>query len=256
MAGIRDMSANTFQREFFHRLSSEAAFDLLFDLLPEVFFFAKDEQGRFVRMNPALVRAIGLGSESEVLGKYDHDLFPPLLADRYREEDRQVMEQDCPVKNTIWVVPNREGVLTWYLASKIPLHDRSGRVIGIAGAMRDMRSAGAIIGPYDDLKEAIDYMTRHFATEFSVRTLAAMVNLSTSQFERRFRKLFRLSPIQYVIQLRVQNACRQLERTNESISNIALQNGFYDQSAFIRHFRKRLGITPREYRRKAQRTGG
>jgi len=77
--------------------------------------------------------------------------------------------------------------------------------------MRDARCAGAVIGPYEDLRAAVDHLARNFAEDISMKELAAMVHLSVSQFERRFRALFQMAPVQYLIQLRIENACRQLE---------------------------------------------
>ena len=238
------------QREFLGRLCPRDTFGMLFDLLPEVYFFAKDAEGRFVRMNPALLRRLGFSKESEVLGRRDTDFFSLALSERYRREDEQVMSGDEPVVDQIWFVPNRDGILAWYLSTKIPLHDRSGRVIGIAGAMRDAQSAGAIMSPYEDLRAAVDHLSRHYAEELSVKRLAALVHLSVSQFERRFRAIFQMAPMQYLMQLRVENACRQLEHSRASLVEVAAQNGFYDQSAFTRQFVKRIGLTPGAYRRR------
>lgn len=245
---VETSQTHDLQKCFLSRICTQDAFGLLFDLLPEVYFFVKDEGGRFVRMNPALLRALGLKNESEIIGKNDDDFFSPSLAERYREEDRRVMRENRPIVDQIWFVPNGKGILNWYLSSKIPLHDTGGKVIGIAGAMRDARSAGAVIGPYEDLKAAVDHLARNFAEDIRMKDLAAMVHLSVSQFERRFRALFQMPPSQYLIQLRVENACRQLERTNVSIAEVASNNGFYDQSSFTRLFRLRLGLTPSAYR--------
>ncbi|MEY5024494.1 MAG: HTH-type transcriptional activator RhaS [Verrucomicrobiota bacterium] len=247
---VRPRPANpkAFQTAFLEGLCSKDSLGILFDLLPEIYFFAKDAVGRFVRMNPALLRAIGLSEESEILGKNDDDFFSPALAERYRQEDQWVMSHDRPIVDQVWFVPNRNGVLNWFLSTKIPLHDAEGRVVGIAGAMRDARSAGAVIGPYEDLKAAVDHLANHFAEDQPIRELACMVHLSLSQFERRFHALFQMSPAQYRIQLRIENACRQLERSDTPIAAVASENGFYDQSAFTRQFRKRLGMTPSQYR--------
>lgn len=242
------------QEAFLSRLVPEDSLGQLFDLLPNVYFFVKDTEGRFMRMNQTLLQAIGLRHESEVLGFTDADLFSPFLAHGYREEDRWIVSQNRPVRDKIWFVPNSKGVLVCYLCSKAPLHDSAGRIIGIAGVMRDARSAGAIIGPYDDLKPAVDYLNSHFNENITIESVAAMVHLSTSQFQRRFRALFQTSPIQYLLQLRIDSACQQLQRTDASLGSIAIENGFYDQSVFCRQFQKRIGLTPRQYRTRFGRT--
>ncbi len=236
------------QEAFLSRLNPQDSLGQLFDMLPNVYFFVKDTEGRFLRMNQALLLAIGFRHESEVLGFTDADFFSPLLAHGYREEDRWIADQNVAVRDKIWFVPNSKGVLVCYLCSKTPLHDRTGRVIGIAGVMRDASSAGAIIGPYEDLKPALDYLNKHFTESITIESIAAMVHLSTSQFQRRFSALFQTSPIQYLLQLRIDSACQQLQCTDASIGTIAQENGFYDQSAFCRQFQKRVGLTPRQYR--------
>jgi AraC-like DNA-binding protein len=244
----QDSEVKRLQKAFLSRLNPQDSLGQLFDMLPNVFFFVKDTDGRFMRMNQALLLAIGFRDESEVLGFTDADFFSPFLAHGYSEEDRWIVDNNLAVKDKIWFVPNSNGVLVCYLCSKTPLHDRAGRVIGIAGVMRDARSAGAIIGPYEDLKPAVDYLNSHFTESITIESVAAMVHLSTSQFQRRFNALFQTSPIQYLLQLRIDSACQQLQRTDASIGTIALENGFYDQSVFCRQFQKRVGLTPRQYR--------
>jgi PAS domain S-box-containing protein len=244
----RVLEGKNLQKAFLSRVVPEDSLGQLFDLLPNVYFFVKDTEGRFMRMNQALLQAIGLRHESEVLGFTDADLFSPFLAHGYREEDQWIVSQNRPVRDKIWFVPNSKGLLVCYLCSKSPLHSSSGRVIGIAGVMRDARSAGAIIGPYEDLKPAVDYLNSHFNETIMIENVAAIVHLSTSQFQRRFRALFQTSPIQYLLQLRIDSACQQLQRTDASLGSIAIENGFYDQSVFCRQFQKRIGLTPRQYR--------
>jgi len=244
----RDAEGKKLQEAFLSRLIPEDSLGQLFDMLPNVYFFVKDTEGRFMRMNQALLLAIGFRHESEVLGFTDADFFSPFLAHGYREEDCWIASTNRMVRDKIWFVPNSKGVLVCYLCSKAPLHDRLGRVIGIAGVMRDARSAGAIIGPYEDLKPAVDYLNGHFNESITIESVATMVHLSTSQFQRRFRALFQTSPIQYLLQLRIDSACQQLQRTDASLGSIAIENGFYDQSVFCRQFQKRIGLTPRQYR--------
>jgi AraC-like DNA-binding protein len=236
------------QADFFSRLIPGDTLGHLFEMLPNVYFFVKDDEGRFVRMNRALVQATGFKCEADVLGYTDADFFSPFLAHGYREEDRWIIAHNRAVPDKVWFVPNGKGVLTCYLCSKVPLRDEAGRVIGIAGVMRDAQSAGSTIGPYEDLKPALEYLHKHFNESITIETVAARVHLSASQFQRRFRALFQTSPMQYLLQLRIDSACQQLQRTDASIGTIAMDNGFYDQSAFCRQFQKRIGITPRRYR--------
>jgi AraC-like DNA-binding protein len=190
----------------------------------------------------------GVQREKDAIGKTDLDFFPRRRAAEYRKDDEAVMRGGKAIVNRIESAPVADGSPRLVMTSKLPLRNAQGEIIGIAGVMRDARSAGAIIGPYEDLKPAVDYLNGHFNESITIESVAAMVHLSTSQFQRRFRALFQTSPIQYLLQLRIDSACQQLQRTDASIGSIAMENGFYDQSAFCHQFQKRVGLTPRQYR--------
>lgn len=57
-----------------------------------------------------------------------------------------------------------------------------------------------------------------------------------------------VSPLQYVLHLRINYACRELQETRRGITEIAYDSGFEDSNYFSRTFRKFIGMTPREYR--------
>jgi transcriptional regulator GlxA family with amidase domain len=56
--------------------------------------------------------------------------------------------------------------------------------------------------------------------------------------------------VQYIREVRVGVARHLLETSNQSLTNIAVQCGFYDQSHFTRQFKASTGITPLDYRRR------
>ena len=67
---------------------------------------------------------------------------------------------------------------------------------------------------------------------------------------RVIRQLLRLSPMEYVLSLRLQEAQRRLMTTDRGIGDIAVSTGFYDQSHFTKRFRKVTGMTPLAYRKR------
>ena len=95
-------------------------------------------------------------------------------------------------------------------------------------------------------------MTR-YEEKIDFRHLARLVPLSISQFDRRFKRLFQLTPQQFLLRVRLNAACQMLASTDRSILQIALRTGFYDQSYFTKHFRRQMGMTPTAYRRKYHR---
>lgn len=67
-----------------------------------------------------------------------------------------------------------------------------------------------------------------------------------------FYGMTRKTPIEYVNNYRIERACEQLLSTEMSITDIGLNCGFNEISYFIKTFRKAIGTTPHQYRKKAR----
>ena len=89
-----------------------------------------------------------------------------------------------------------------------------------------------------------------YMTGLSLEELAAEVNMSVSTLERKFKKYFNTTPLKYIKNLRVEEACKLLLDLNKNLSEIALDVGFCDQSYFTKEFKKIMKMTPRQYRNK------
>ncbi len=244
------MNASQFKKRFFDQIDPAHPLADLFEHLPDVYFFLKTAESRFVRVNRAMYSKLGLKSDGPMIGKTDRDFYTRDLAERYIAEDQRVMKSRKPLLNQVWLVPTAGGQLRWYLSSKMPVFDRKGRVIGIAGAMRDYEHAGAVLEPYQAMASVIRHVADRYAERITAAELAALAHLSVSQFERRFKRLFQMTPIAYVEQVRVNAACQALATTQAPIAAIAQECGFYDQSHFTRRFRRVMGMTPDRYRRR------
>ncbi|MEI7908423.1 MAG: AraC family transcriptional regulator [Verrucomicrobiota bacterium] len=236
--------------EFFRRVAEPDFFAQLFDHLPQVFLYVKDRQHRFVRVNSAMAQLCGCSSTGEVLGKSDHDFSPPALADQYVEEDRQVMRSKQPLVDQVWLVPDAAGIPCWYFSTKLPIPGRGGQIIGIAGVMRPHDQAGDAPGDYRRMSGVCDHVLAHYGEPVTVPELAAKANLSVSQLQREFRRLFHMSPANYIQHVRLTVARRELSLTCKPAGRIALDCGFYDQSHFTRTFRSATGMSPSAYRRR------
>lgn len=247
--------AEALQRAFCCRLGCFWHISLLFDYLPDTYFYAKDLDGRFVMVNQALAKLVGAASAEEMIGRTDHDYSARDLADQFVTEDQLVIEWARPLPNQAWLIPDRRGVLRWYLSSKIPLFDSHGKVIGIAGAMRDVAKAGVLFEPYREMEGVLKWVFSHYAEAIDVGQLARRAKLSVSQLDRRFKRLFQTTPQQFVLRVRINAACRLLAESDQTVAKIALATGFYDQSHFTKHFRRQMGLTPRAYRDRYARVG-
>lgn len=100
------------------------------------------------------------------------------------------------------------------------------------------------------LSETMSYIERHWQEEISLRELANKASMSPSTFYRMFMKTVGKSPVNYLIDLRLNKAAEMLVHSTVQVSAIASLTGFPDSNYFSRLFKRHSGITPRQYRAK------
>ncbi|CAG9218869.1 AraC family transcriptional regulator [Burkholderia gladioli] len=103
--------------------------------------------------------------------------------------------------------------------------------------------ARSVSSAIDEVLRTID---ASFAQPLSLDTLAAVSGLSVSRFTARFRNEVGLSPHRYLCLVRVRRA-QDLLCDGLAPSLVATEVGFFDQSHLCRHFRRVLGVTPRDF---------
>lgn len=92
-----------------------------------------------------------------------------------------------------------------------------------------------------------EYIRKNLASNIGLAELADQVNLSPHYFSMLFKHAFGVAPHGYVLQERIHEAQKKLAVGRTSISELALDLGFSDQSHFSRAFRKVTGMTPKRY---------
>lgn len=98
------------------------------------------------------------------------------------------------------------------------------------------------------LEAARVYIDENYNTDISLSDIAGYVYISTSHFARAFKKYYDISPIQYLLSVRIEKARQYLEETNLKVGEIASAVGFSAQQRFNDIFRKQTGMSPSEYR--------
>ncbi|GCE27129.1 hypothetical protein KDA_26130 [Dictyobacter alpinus] len=119
-------------------------------------------------------------------------------------------------------------------------------------ACGSVQRSEALQTPPDRFINVIRYMTTHLERKLSRDELAALVHLHPGYFDRAFRSIYKLSPMQMLRELRLQQAQHLLETTDASLASIALQCGLSEAGYFSRVFRQRYGRTPGNYRESAK----
>jgi PAS domain S-box-containing protein len=247
---VARLDLRRFSRNFLARVAEPVGFDVLFDHVPDVYFFVKDGQGRFVRCNQAFLSLVGRTREDEVIGSKDSDFFPASLAENYMNDDRVVLRSGQPIIDRVELMRNPDGSIDWYSTTKLPLRDRKGVTIGVAGITRDVKKMNSTAARFLSWAPVLEAMLSDYAEPLSAADLASKVALSVSQFNRQFKKKFHTTPRSYLTNVRMNAACHLLVSTDLPISEIALQTGFYDQSHLSNQFTRHRGMSPSHYRGK------
>jgi len=151
-------------------------------------------------------------------------------------------------------------------------HDNGGVILGLLMAIRDEQAQGAeycgdmtralisqIIvkllrhsehgGAEDSFLSVYKYINDHFNTDIDIEKLAKITSYSYGRFRHLFKAKTGVSPMQYIIDVRLKYAKTLLAGSTLSISNIATGCGFSDISQFSVSFKKSNNLTPSEYRR-------
>lgn len=245
-------SGKILRKEFLENMRPDTAFQLLFDHLPGVLFFAKDREGRMLVANRAVVDLYGYEEADDFWGVTDFELLPSSLAEKFREDDLKIVRTAKPMLEIVEVFISRQGIPAWVLTNKLPVFSKSGEVIGVMGTIQDYHVQRELLPPNMDISPALKHIGANFNREILIPDLAKMSGLSVRQFERKFKLHLKTPPQQFIIKMRIHAGCDELRRTRKAISDIATDLGFYDQAAFARQFRKVMRLTPLRYRKEYQ----
>lgn len=100
-----------------------------------------------------------------------------------------------------------------------------------------------------------DYIAKHYRENLTTADLANFCHVTESYFCRFFKKHFGRTPTTYLNEYRVEKAAQQLRNTKESITAVAMENGFTDISYFTKTFKKVMGMSPKEFRKQYTKEG-
>ncbi|RIA10901.1 AraC-like DNA-binding protein [Flavobacteriaceae bacterium MAR_2010_72] len=102
----------------------------------------------------------------------------------------------------------------------------------------------------DRLQELLKTTIIHFETNYNrpilVEELSDLTYLSESHLQRLFKNKVGISPMRYLLNLRIEKAKAYI-KTNDRFTDIAYDTGFYDQSHFNKYFKMNVGMTPKRY---------
>jgi len=111
-----------------HRMLSET----------EDYIFSVDKDMVYRAASDSIVRMAGLSSIEDIIGKTDYDIFPRELAEKYRQDDMNVMETGKPMEGVIERIPGPDGKPRWTKTWKSAVYGKNGELLGLYGYSRDV----------------------------------------------------------------------------------------------------------------------
>ena len=223
----------------------------LLDLAPDVAFFVKDVEGRYLLVNESLLLRHGLRRKYEAIGKRPCEICPGDFGRIPTEQDERVLRTGRPLIGHLelqWLRP-REPV--WCLTSKLPIRDSTGVIIGLIGFSQDVRAPLDTTEIASAFASAIGELEQDPAAPMTPTLLAQKSGMSPQRVARLTKRVFGLTPLQVITKTRLTAASGLLRGTTRPVAEIALACGYSDQSAFTRAFRGATGQTPLEHRRQS-----
>jgi diguanylate cyclase (GGDEF)-like protein/PAS domain S-box-containing protein len=109
----------------------------LMDNIPDTIYF-KDTASRFTRINRAQAGVLGVSTPEQAIGKTDLDFQPTALARGFYEEEQRLFQSGESLINRVEFNPTPAGQPRWFSASKVPIRNDTGEVVGMVGISHDI----------------------------------------------------------------------------------------------------------------------
>ena len=104
------------------------------------------------------------------------------------------------------------------------------------------------VGAQKTCYKVVEFIENNLDRPFTLKEICDYAHYSQSFISREFKKIYAKSVMDYAIDYKIKSAKRFLEKTDLSISEVAFKVGYYNPNDFTAIFKKREGISPREYR--------
>ncbi|WP_448092935.1 helix-turn-helix domain-containing protein [Pseudomonas lini] len=219
----------------------------LFDLLPDVQFFIKDREARYLVVNQAIVEHAGLSDKKDMIGRTCEEVFTN-PGGKISQQDLQVIETGKDVINALEMCLSLNKQRKWCLSSKFRVRGPHTGEAALVGISQVLPATAERHENYQTLSAFLSHLKANCGKPILITDMAKKFNFSMDVLERLTRELFGLTPKQILTQLRMEKACTLLETSTQSVNTIVTDCGYLDHSAFSRQFKASTHYSPLQYR--------
>ena len=111
-------------------------------------------------------------------------------------------------------------------------------------------------GKKGEFEMILEEIMSHLGAGYSLDSLAGQFHVGKRTLNRLFRKYVNCTPVQYLIRMRLEYAAQLLSLNTHDIQSVAEECGYRDAAFFSREFKRRYGVSPRDFHRKQLHAGG
>jgi two-component system, sensor histidine kinase and response regulator len=134
-------------------------FQALMESIPDTIYF-QDTACRFMRINKAQARMLGITDPKEAIGKTDFDFFPPEIAQGFYDAEKKLVESGQPIIDAVQKITKPDGRIQWLSATEVPFRDAEGKIMGYVGISRDITERMLAEAELERAKEAAEAADR------------------------------------------------------------------------------------------------
>ncbi len=221
----------------------------LIDSFTKIVFFVKDEQARYQLANRTLLKRCQLSKHEDIVGFTTEEVFSHRQSRDYILQDMKVLREGKSILDNLELHSYASGQLGWCITNKLPIYNNNQQIIAMVGISVDIDEDNErVLRKHARLAEVAQFVRAHLDQKINVAQLADLANLSVSQLERTFKAVLNMSPLQFVQKLRLEYAVKLLANPEMSVTQISLNCGYSDHSAFSRQFKQFTGMAPTQFR--------
>lgn len=222
----------------------------LFDTMKNVVFFVKDDQACYRLVSKTLIRRSGLKNKKALIGLTTEQVFLESQGKDYLNQDLRVLREGREIIDKLELHSYASGQLGWCITQKIPVYDVENHIVAMVGISVDIDEDNErILRKHARLASVDQYVRDNLDQKINIGQLAKLANLSQSQLERTFKAVLNMSPIQFVQKMRLEHAIRLLANHKLTVTQVSLNCGYGDHSAFSRQFKQFTGMSPVNFRK-------